>query len=100
MEIIRPQNQMFRDMENTHAEMIVGAAMNAIREISGKLPAQKELKKHLGMVTHDHDEVMDITWKKRTILVVHAPEVVVFRGGVKVHRKIEEVWKRIGKGGH
>lgn len=91
---LHPAQPLARDLGKTHLDIAVGAAFNAVREMTGKTPNERKLKKHMAMVIQD-DSVMEILWKKNVVLRVFPAETKVNgRGQLVRFRRIDEVWKK------
>lgn len=95
IELMTPNQAMFRDLNTHHQHVVVGACMQAIREIEGVDPDVAALKKDFGRVIHEHGRFMEFVWKGKVIIRVYGVEIV--RNTKKQliqRRKIEQVWKK------
>lgn len=94
-----PKNHLLFDVATEHRKIIHGAFMNAIREITGKPPDQEDLVKNAGIESMEHMGWVDYVYKKRTILRVFVPVITrIDKNHTKVYQRVDEVWKRKGKG--
>jgi len=95
-QFLTQEQKLRQDLDNQHFEMVVGTCLQAIRAIEGRMPRNKELKKHFARV--EESGFWDFLWKKKVIIRAFAAEVTRDETGRLVrHRRVDQVWKkRIG----
>ena len=107
--VIRPENMLAEDILKDHKQVLLGAAYEGIKIITGRDNiSQSEIDKTLAVITYndpgEHGKYADVVWgteKEHThLLRVHAPQFKKIRGNkVKITQKIDQIWKKKHKKG-
>jgi len=94
-----PRNQLLFDCATEHRKVIHGAFMHAVQEMTGKPIDPDDMRINAGIESFDHLGWVDYLYKKRVVLRVWMPVIQKIENGkTRVFQRVEELWKRKGRG--